>query len=69
MMLAATMTGAGMAAKGKRTPVARQDADEAQFEAWLKNFDARRADLSAQIDAVLRSLGVEPAKVPERETA
>jgi hypothetical protein len=39
--------------------------DEARFEAWLKDFDARQADLTARLDAILHSLGVDPAKVSE----
>ena len=37
----------------------------ARFEAWLRDFDARQADLTARLDAILYSLGVDPARVPE----
>ena len=43
----------------------KRDEDEARFEAWLKDFDTRQADLTARLDAILHSLGVDPAKVPE----
>jgi hypothetical protein len=36
--------------------------DAARFEAWLSDFDARMADLTARQDALLRSLGVEPVR-------
>jgi hypothetical protein len=42
-----------------------RDEDEARFEAWLKDFDTRQADLTARLDAILHSLGVDPTKVPE----
>jgi hypothetical protein len=42
--------------------------EAARFEAWLKDFDARHADLTVRLDAVLRSLGVDPARVSQRET-
>ena len=49
-----------------RTPGQRKKpSDEARFEAWLQNFDARQADLTARLDAILHSLGVDPAKVSE----
>jgi hypothetical protein len=38
--------------------------DNARFEAWLKDFDVRQAQLSAQLDAVLYSLGVKPEREP-----
>ena len=43
----------------------KRDEDEARFEAWLKDFDTRQADLTARLDAILHSLGVDPAKVHE----
>jgi hypothetical protein len=49
-------------------PVKPQD-DSARFEAWLKDFDARQAQLSAKLDAVLHSLGVDPARAMESKTA
>jgi hypothetical protein len=52
----------------KQTPTNdRQPDDNARFEAWLKDFDARQAQLSARLDAVLYSLGVTPNA--GRETA
>jgi hypothetical protein len=44
---------------------AKKAEDEARFEAWLQDFDACQADLTARLDAVLQSLGVDPAKVSE----
>jgi hypothetical protein len=44
---------------------AKKPSDEARFEAWLRDFDARQADLTARLDAILHSLGVDPARVPE----
>lgn len=42
--------------------------DEARFDAWLRDFDARMADLTLRQDALLRKLGIEPAQHPaERE--
>lgn len=43
--------------------------EAARFEAWLRDFDARHADLTVRLDAVLRSLGVDPVMVSQRETA
>jgi hypothetical protein len=48
---------------------AKKASDEARFEAWLTDFDARHDDLAARLDAVLHSLGVDPARIPQRETA
>lgn len=42
--------------------------EAARFEAWLRDFDARHADLTVRLDAVLRSLGVDPARVSQPET-
>lgn len=42
--------------------------EAARFEAWLRDFDARHADLTVRLDAVLRSLGVDPLRVSQRET-
>jgi hypothetical protein len=36
--------------------------DTARFEAWLTDFDAKMAALTARQDALLRSLGVEPVR-------
>ena len=43
--------------------------DEARFEAWLTDFDARHAALTMRLDALLRSLGVDPARSSERQPA
>jgi hypothetical protein len=43
--------------------------DEVRFEAWLSDFDARMADLTLRQDALLRKLGIEPARPAEREHA
>ena len=40
----------------------KRDNDEARFEAWLKDFETRMADLTARQEALLRDLGVEPQK-------
>jgi hypothetical protein len=42
-----------------------REEDEACFEAWLRDFDVRQADLTARLDGILHSLGVDPAKVSE----
>jgi hypothetical protein len=55
------------AQSNERPPKA--DADAARFKAWLSDFDARHAELAARLDALLHSLGVNPARVTERETA
>jgi hypothetical protein len=52
----------------QRTPRAEDD-EAARFEAWLSDFDARQAGLTAKLDALLYSLGVDPARLPERKTA
>jgi hypothetical protein len=54
------------ATKGKtpaRRPVraTRPDTDAKRLEQWFAEFDVKMADLSARQDALLRSLGVEPA--------
>jgi hypothetical protein len=36
--------------------------DDARFQAWLKDFDTRMADLTARQEALLRNLGVEPQR-------
>jgi hypothetical protein len=59
-----------MATKRPTTPdkaprQAKKPSDEARFEEWLRDFDARQADLTARLDAILHSLGVDPAKVSE----
>jgi hypothetical protein len=41
--------------------------DAARFEAWLHDFDTRHAELTVRLDALLRSLDINPAKT-ERET-
>ena len=47
-----------------------RDADMvARFEAWLRDFDARHANLTIRLDALLRSLGVDPAGASERQPA
>jgi hypothetical protein len=33
---------------------------DARFEAWLKDFDARMADLTSRQDTLMRKLGIEP---------
>jgi hypothetical protein len=43
--------------------------EEARFEAWLKDFDARQAALTIKLDALLLSLGVEPENTTERQSA
>ena len=44
--------------------------DEARFEAWIHDFDARMAELTVRQDRLLRKLGIEPASRPtERERA
>ena len=48
---------------------AKKTGEEARFEAWLDDFDARQADLAARLDALLHSLGIDPARASERETA
>jgi hypothetical protein len=64
-----------MATKQATIPTARaprqgkKDNDEARFEAWLRDFDARHADLTIRLDALLHSLGVDPARAPERQPA
>ena len=40
----------------------KRDGDDARFQAWLKNFDTRMADLTARQEALLRDLGVEPQR-------
>jgi hypothetical protein len=47
----------------------KKDDDEARFEAWLRDFDVRHADLTTRLDALLRSLGVDPARASERQPA
>jgi hypothetical protein len=62
-----------MPAKSTRTltnsKIPKKDGDKARFEAWLHDFDARQADLTARLDAFLHSLGVEPGRHSERESA
>ncbi|MEA2732367.1 MAG: hypothetical protein QOF70_6842 [Acetobacteraceae bacterium] len=62
-----------MPAKPTRTltksKIPKQDGDKARFEAWLHDFDARQADLTARLDAFLHSLGIEPGRHSERESA
>ena len=36
--------------------------EEARFEAWLRDFDARLADLRTRQEEFLRSLGIEPVR-------
>jgi hypothetical protein len=43
----------------------KRDEDEVRFEAWLRDFDSRHADLKAKIDALLYSLGVDPTRTFE----
>jgi hypothetical protein len=53
-----------------KTGAAKQDDDDARFEAWLSDFDARMADLTARQDTLLRKLGLEPVTRPaERQRA
>ena len=33
---------------------------DARFEVWLKDFDARMADLTSRQDTLMRKLGIEP---------
>ena len=48
----------------------RDDDDDARFQAWLKDFDTRMADLTARQEALLRNLGVEPQRTePAHEAA
>jgi hypothetical protein len=47
----------------------KKDNDEARFEAWLRDFDASHADLTMRLDALLRSLGVDPTRASERQPA
>jgi hypothetical protein len=59
-----------MATKRTTTPgraprQTKKPSDEARFEAWLQDFDARQADLTARLDAILHSLGVDPAKISD----
>jgi len=42
--------------------------EEARFEAWLKDFDARQARLASKLDALLLSLGIEPESPSGRES-
>ena len=58
------------AATADRAPrQAKEIGEEARFEAWLKDFDARHAALTARLDALLHSLGVDPGRISQRETA
>ncbi len=60
-----------MATRTRTQPQQRipeRDQDEARFQAWLNDFDARHAEVAARLDALLRTLGVDPARTPERET-
>jgi hypothetical protein len=41
---------------------ARFQGDQAKFDAWLRDFDARHARVAARLDEVLRSLGVDPVR-------
>jgi hypothetical protein len=43
--------------------------EAARFEAWLKDFDARQAALTIELDALLLSLGVTPENTTERQSA
>lgn len=45
--------------------------EQARFDAWLSDFDARLADLRARQEEFLRSLGIEPvrSRKSERESA
>jgi truncated hemoglobin YjbI len=64
-----------MATKRPTTPDraprhAKKPSDEARFEAWLRDFDARMAELTARQEVLLRDLGVEPHKAaPVHEPA
>jgi hypothetical protein len=58
-----------MGTKAARAPArTKEQSEEARFEQWLRDFDARQADLSARLDAVLHSLGVDPARATELQT-
>jgi hypothetical protein len=45
----------------KQAPKADDD-EKVRFAAWLSDFDAKQADLTVKLDALLHSLGVEPAR-------
>jgi hypothetical protein len=45
----------------ERAPKADDD-EKVRLAAWLNDFDAKQADLAAKLDALLRSLGVDPAR-------
>jgi hypothetical protein len=53
----------------RKSKLPDEDSDTARFEAWLHDFDARQADLTARLDAFLHSLGIEPGRPSERESA
>jgi len=64
-IISTTDTGYGNQTHRPKERAAKRSEDEARFEAWLRDFDTRQADLTARLDAILHSLGVDPAKMPE----
>jgi hypothetical protein len=60
-----TKTGAGKTQSAKS--VSRRSAD-ARFEAWLKDFDLRMADLTLRQELLMRKLGVEPLRSQQSDS-
>ncbi|MGE0225357.1 MAG: hypothetical protein AB7S57_18955 [Acetobacteraceae bacterium] len=59
----------GTAGTANGSRASRPESEEARFEAWLRDFDARHVELTMRLDAVLRSLGDDPAKALEPAAA
>jgi hypothetical protein len=39
-----------------------EESEEAKFAAWLKDFDARHAEMVVRLDALLYSFGIDPVR-------
>lgn len=46
-----------------------EESEEAKFAAWLKDFDARHAEMAARLDALLHSFGIDPVRNVKHDAA
>ncbi len=46
-----------------------EESEEAKFAAWLKDFDARYAEMAARLDALLYSFGIDPVRSVKHDAA